>query len=121
MGLVCVQVYSPITFGKKYDKSGKYIRHFLPVLRNYPDKYIYEPWKAPLAAQRMAGCVIGKDYPEPIVDHAAASGENKARMQAAYAAHKAGRPMTRYEELDGDGPAESGGVVAGSKRKQPGA
>ena len=27
------RVYSPITFGKKYDKQGKYIRHFLPVLK----------------------------------------------------------------------------------------
>lgn len=30
------RVYSPITFGKKYDKQGKYIRHFLPVLKARP-------------------------------------------------------------------------------------
>lgn len=27
------RVYSPITFGKKYDKSGEYVRNFLPVLK----------------------------------------------------------------------------------------
>lgn len=27
------RVYSPITFGKKYDPEGKYVKHFLPVLK----------------------------------------------------------------------------------------
>jgi cryptochrome len=27
------RIYSPISFGKKYDPDGKYIRHFLPVLK----------------------------------------------------------------------------------------
>jgi hypothetical protein len=34
--VICVQyfrIYSPVTFGQKYDKSGKYIRRFLPVLK----------------------------------------------------------------------------------------
>ena len=32
-------------------------------------EYVYEPWKAPLEVQKEAGCVIGVDYPAPIVDH----------------------------------------------------
>ena len=27
------RVYSPITFGKKYDPDGKYVKHFVPVLK----------------------------------------------------------------------------------------
>jgi cryptochrome len=27
------RVYSPVTFGKKYDKEGKFVKHFLPVLK----------------------------------------------------------------------------------------
>lgn len=27
------RIYSPVTFGKKYDPNGDYIRHFLPVLK----------------------------------------------------------------------------------------
>lgn len=42
-------------------------------MQNYPAKYIWEPWKAPLKVQEEAGCIIGKDYPGPIVDHAEAS------------------------------------------------
>ncbi|KAJ8299334.1 hypothetical protein KUTeg_023394 [Tegillarca granosa] len=63
------RVYSPIEFGKKTDKDGSYIRKYIPALKNFPTQYIYEPWKAPLKAQEKAGCVIGKDYPKPIVDH----------------------------------------------------
>jgi deoxyribodipyrimidine photolyase len=31
-----------------------------------------EPWTMPADVQRGAGCVIGSDYPAPIVDHAEA-------------------------------------------------
>ena len=27
------RVYSPVTYGKKYDKNGDFVRHFLPVLK----------------------------------------------------------------------------------------
>lgn len=81
--------YSPVSFPKKYDKNGDYVRHFLPVLRDMPAKYIYEPWTAPKEVQRRAGCVVGRDYPAPIVDHATASKQNMSRMKAAYDANKA--------------------------------
>lgn len=74
------RVYSPVTFGKKYDKSGAFIRKFVPALRNMPDKYIYEPWKAPKDVQERAGCIIGKDYPKPIVDHETAKKRCLDRM-----------------------------------------
>ena len=83
------RVYSPVAFPKKYDPRGTYVRHFLPVLRKLPDKYIYEPWTAPLEVQRAAGCIIGVDYPAPVVDHAEASKANIAKMTAAYAANRA--------------------------------
>jgi len=43
--------------------------------------------------QQAAGCIIGKDYPKPIVDHSVASNANKDRIKACYDAHKAGKPM----------------------------
>lgn len=36
------------------------------------DEYIYCPWMAPIEIQIAAGCRIGIDYPNPIVDHATA-------------------------------------------------
>ena len=55
-----------MSFGKKYDKEGAFIRHYLPVLKDMPAKYIYEPWKMSLAEQKAAGCVLGRDYPERV-------------------------------------------------------
>ena len=46
-----------------------------------PVEFIYEPWKAPLSIQRMAGCVLGLDYPRPIVNHEAVSQRNKDMME----------------------------------------
>lgn len=78
------RVYSPISFGKKTDKNGDFIRHFIPILKDYPAKYIYEPWKAPMDVQKKAGCIIGKDYPNPIVDHDEVRVKNLDKMKIAY-------------------------------------
>jgi len=83
------RVYSPVAFGKKTDPSGEYIRKYLPQLKKFPDKFIYSPWEAPLSVQKAAGCVIGQDYPRPMVDHTVASKANIARMKKAYDAGKA--------------------------------
>jgi len=61
------RVYSP-HFGQKYDKSGVLIRKYVPELSQFPDKYIYEPWKAPIEVQKHAQCRIGQDYPKPMFD-----------------------------------------------------
>lgn len=42
-----------------------------------PDEYIYEPWKCPELIQKQVGCIIGKDYPNRIVDHSIVSRENR--------------------------------------------
>eukprot|EP00775_Hariotina_reticulata_P005382 gene5382-5617_t len=76
------RVYSPVTFGKKYDPEGRFIRRFVPQLAQLPSKYIYEPWTAPLEVQQRCGCIIGKDYPYPIVDHTSISKANISRMKA---------------------------------------
>lgn len=86
--------YSPVAFGKKTDPSGDYIRKWLPQLKDMPAKYIYEPWTAPLEVQKKAGCVVGKDYPAPLVDHPTVSKENMGRLKAAYDFQKAGGKLT---------------------------
>lgn len=60
-----------------------FFRKYLPALKKYPAKYIYEPWKAPLTVQQAAGCLIGKDYPKPIVDHTKVVKVNLAKMKDA--------------------------------------
>lgn len=60
------------------------IRKYLPILKNMPVHYIHEPWLAPENVQRAAKCVIGKDYPLPMVNHTTASRNNIQRMKQVY-------------------------------------
>eukprot|EP00899_Mesostigma_viride_P013301 jgi/Mesvir1/21972/Mv08637-RA.1 len=104
------RVYSPVAFPKKYDPSGKYVRHFLPALKDMPKEYIYEPWKAPLEVQRRANCIVGKDYPFPVVDHAEASKRCISRMAAAYKASKGAGGQQDDNDDDGDDAVARGGA-----------
>nr|QXF69111.1 6-4 photolyase [Pohlia nutans] len=94
------RIYSPVTFAKKYDPDGRYVKHFLPVLKDMPKQYIYEPWTAPLAVQKKANCIIGVDYPRPIVDHAIANKECRERMGQAYALSKEAGGHPKQEQVD---------------------
>ncbi len=102
------RVYSPIEFGKKTDKNGDYIRKYLPVFKNFPTQYIFEPWMASPLVQKTAKCIIGADCnkhfskklihfkldyfiynfifedPKPIVDHKLISKTNISRMKLAF-------------------------------------
>ncbi|XP_034206484.1 (6-4)DNA photolyase isoform X1 [Prunus dulcis] len=93
------RIYSPISFGKKYDPNGDYIRHFLPVLKDMPKEYIYEPWTAPLSIQNKAKCIIGRDYPKPVVAHDSASKDCRRRMAEAYALNQKMSGMVSAEDL----------------------
>merc|ERR1712113_160670 len=73
------RVYSPIPDQKSalnVDQDGAYVKRFVPELKSMPAKYIFSPWTAPKAVQEQAKCIIGKDYPAPIVDHSKARDTN---------------------------------------------
>jgi len=75
------RIFNPILQGKKHDPNGAFVRRWVPELTRVPAQYIHEPWKMPLDVQRQAGCIIGENYPAPIIDHAWA----RERTLAAYA------------------------------------
>ncbi|XP_041976072.1 cryptochrome-1 [Aricia agestis] len=89
------RVYSPVAFGKKTDKTGLYIRKYVPELKKYPTEFIYEPWKAPKSVQRTAGCIIGEGYPNRIVDHDTIHKENLQKMSLAYKSNKEKKALKR--------------------------
>jgi cryptochrome len=73
--------YSPIAFPQKWDKEGAFVRRYVPELAQFDKKYIYEPWKAPIADQKKWGCLVKGDgtdaksedgkltmYPKPMFD-----------------------------------------------------
>lgn len=63
------RIFNPVTQSKKFDPDGAYIRRWVPELSKVPAKFIHEPWTMPQEVQRLVNCVIGDDYPEPIIDH----------------------------------------------------
>lgn len=110
------RVYSPVAFGKKTDKTGEYIRKYVPELAKYPAGIIYEPWKATLSAQREYGCVLGVDYPHRIVNHDIVHKENIKRMGEAYKVNREVRTGKAEDDYDGEEkPQPSGKRKASSK------
>ncbi len=77
-------VYCPVKFGRKADPSGDFIRRYLPALKDFPTHYIHEPWSAPEQVQKAAKCVVGVDYPAPMVDHDVVSRLNLERLRQVY-------------------------------------
>jgi deoxyribodipyrimidine photo-lyase len=81
------RLYNPVAQQKRHDPDGDYVRRWVPELRRVPLERLAEPWKMPPAEQEAYGCVIGRDYPEPIVDHA----HERQRAIARYRAVSRGR------------------------------
>ena len=73
------RIYNPARQQARFDPDGAYVRRYVTELRDVPDQYLTEPWTMPQETQREVGCVIGRDYPAPIVDHGTARREALAR------------------------------------------
>jgi deoxyribodipyrimidine photo-lyase len=66
------RIFAPVTQGQRFDADGDYVRTYVPELAKVPAKWIHAPWEAPAEVLAAAGVTLGKTYPRPIVDHAAA-------------------------------------------------
>jgi deoxyribodipyrimidine photo-lyase len=87
------RIFNPTLQSKKFDPGGRFIRAALPQLAALPDAAVHEPWTLSPLEARAAGFRLGRDYPEPIVDHA----EARARAFAAYAPVLGNRAHARKE------------------------
>ncbi len=74
------RIFNPVLQGEKFDPDGAYVSKWVPELAQLPAKLIHHPWDATPIELSAAGVVLGKTYPEPIVDHKAA----RERALAAY-------------------------------------
>ena len=83
------RLYNPCPDGKSSlnveAKNAEFVRYWVPELKDYPSKYIFEPHLAPTPIQENARCIIGKDYPEPMVDRKVVAKENLAKFKASAA------------------------------------
>jgi deoxyribodipyrimidine photo-lyase len=76
------RMYNPARHQARFDPHGTYVREYVPELRGVPDEHLAEPWRMPLELQQQVGCVIGRDYPHPIVDRRAARAAALERYRA---------------------------------------
>ncbi|GAA0373575.1 cryptochrome/photolyase family protein [Bacillus horti] len=63
------RIFNPTRQSERFDPNGIYIKQYIPELKNVPVKYIHNPITMPDSVQKESSCIIGKDYPKPIVDH----------------------------------------------------
>ena len=77
------RTYNPARHQKRLDPQNAYVRRYVGELRSVPDEFMTEPWRMPAEVQREIGCVVGEDYPAPIVDQAEARREALERYRQA--------------------------------------
>ena len=66
------RIFHPVLQGQKFDPEGAYVRRWCPELARLPNRWIHRPFEAPSEVLAAAGVRLGRDYPLPIVSHAAA-------------------------------------------------
>ncbi len=76
------RIFNPKLQSTRFDPDGAYIKRWVPELAHVPVEYIHEPAAMPPLVQAQAGCIIGRDYPAPIVDHATQKEEILRRFKA---------------------------------------
>jgi deoxyribodipyrimidine photo-lyase len=62
------RIFNPVLQGERFDPEGRYVRRWVPELKDLPSKWVHKPWEAPETVLVDAGVRLNKDYPEPVVD-----------------------------------------------------
>jgi deoxyribodipyrimidine photo-lyase len=81
-GINTLRIYSPAKQALEQDPKGVFIRRWIPELSGVPESWLSQPHLMPLEMQQRCGCLIGADYPAPIVDHQAAVVLARQRLAA---------------------------------------
>ena len=61
------RIFNPYRQSEKFDKEGEFIKAWCPELKGFSNKLIHYPHEAEMEEQVQAKCIIGSDYPSPIV------------------------------------------------------
>lgn len=82
-GINTMRIYSPAKQALDQDPQGVFIRRWIPELSKVPMSWLSQPHLMPEEMQKRCGCVIGQDYPAPIVDHQVAVAQARQKFAAA--------------------------------------
>ena len=56
------RIFNPVSQAEKFDAGGKFVRRWLPELKDFPDDLVHQPWENPLLLAKSK-------YPQRIVLH----------------------------------------------------
>ena len=76
------RIFNPVLQSRRFDPDGSYIQRWLPELARVPDAHVHAPWEMGRIEQQAHGCIIGRNYPAPIVRHEEARQRTLARYGA---------------------------------------
>ena len=65
-GINTIRIYNPIKQGQDHDPDGKFIKKWVPELKDIPKEYIHEPWNIPAIEASLLG--IDPHQLNPIID-----------------------------------------------------
>ncbi len=97
-GINAIRIYNPYKQAEEHDAAGVFVRRWVPELSALSDADLIRPERTPMMVQQMTGCLIGRDYPTPIVPHEAAYAFARDRMHAIkLAAQRTGSAQRVYD------------------------
>lgn len=100
-GINTVRIYSPKKQLLDHDPDGAFVRRWVPELAHVPTEHLAEPHCMTRSERDAAHCTIGRDYPAPIVDAAAAVALAKQRLFAVRRSSAARAESRRVYEQHG--------------------
>ena len=81
-GINTIRIYNPIKQALDHDPQGVFVRQWLPELARVPVVHLHQPWLMDRPTQERSGCVLGTDYPLPLVDWQQAAAAARDRLWA---------------------------------------
>ena len=67
-GINAIRIYNPVKQQVDHDPDGLFIKKWVPELKDVPIDYLQYPHLMSNLLQKKIGCIIGKSYPDPVVD-----------------------------------------------------
>lgn len=87
-GLFPLRILDPMRLAQELDPEGRYVHRWVPELQSVPSAFLHEPWRLSQMEQVFHQCVLGEDYPFPLVDLRESTRSSRMRLEAVRATER---------------------------------